>query len=77
MQPPALTATLCLHVLQYTVYRKPMVYNAICKLAMVLSTTVGGLGGPRGREENASQAEVDSWLPRCEREGQERKGLAI
>jgi cell division septal protein FtsQ len=31
-------------LLQYTVYRKPLVFNAICKLAMLLSTAVLILG---------------------------------
>ena len=31
-------------LLQYAVYRKPMVFNAICKLAMLLSTAMLILG---------------------------------
>jgi hypothetical protein len=41
---PASMPTPTLPALQYAVYRKPAVFNAICKLAMLLSTAVLILG---------------------------------
>jgi hypothetical protein len=55
--------------LQYTLYRKPMVFNALCKLAMLLSTAMLVLGivlvwllYPRTYSYQEVGAQVAGWL---------------